>query len=194
MRGSGISESSGNSSCVPAFHEWRMNMVGECSWLHIGISTTATSLCPSCKSQQQREGECVDYVVLLDCIPSHIVVHTLFSADRLLLYVIGDGLHGYEWLRCIPFWILLRLSRSTCISFHSSHYCLHILPSFRSPLSSSFSLVIAADRSLFVPFHFPLKPSTSMRTTFPFAVHLKWPLATSCWSWSYTSLTPAKTA
>ena len=31
MRGSGISESSGNSSCVPAFHDWRMNMVGECS-------------------------------------------------------------------------------------------------------------------------------------------------------------------
>ena len=31
MRRSGINEGSGNSSCVPAFHEWRMNMVGECS-------------------------------------------------------------------------------------------------------------------------------------------------------------------
>ena len=71
-------------------------MVGECSQLHIGISATAKSLCPSCKSQQQREGECVDYVVLLDCIPSHIVVHTLFSAYRLLLCGIGDELHELE--------------------------------------------------------------------------------------------------
>ena len=31
MRGSGISESSGNSCCVPAFHEWRMNIDGKCS-------------------------------------------------------------------------------------------------------------------------------------------------------------------
>ena len=193
MRRSGINECRCDSSCVPAFHEWRMNMVGECSWLHIGISTTAKSLCPSCKSQQQREGEGVDYVVLLDCIPSHIVVHTLFSADRLLLYVIGDGLHGYEWLRCVPFWILLRLSRSTCISFPSSHYCLHLPPSIQSPLYSSFSLVIVADRSLLVLLQFPLKPSMSMRTAFPSAVHLKWPLATSCWSWSCTSSTPAKT-
>ena len=31
MRGSGINEGSGNSSCVLAFHDWRVNMVGECS-------------------------------------------------------------------------------------------------------------------------------------------------------------------
>ena len=31
MRGSGIRESSGNSYCVLAFHDWRMNMVVECS-------------------------------------------------------------------------------------------------------------------------------------------------------------------
>ena len=31
MRGSGINECSGNSSCVLAFHDWRVNMVGECS-------------------------------------------------------------------------------------------------------------------------------------------------------------------
>ena len=141
--------------------------------MHVGISATAKSLCPSCKSQQQLEGEGVDYIVLLHCILNHITSHTLFSADRLLLCGIGDGLHGYELLRCISFGILLRLSRSTCISFHSSHYCLHILHSFRSPLCSSFSPVIAADRSLLVLLQFPLKPSTSMRTTFPSAVHLK---------------------
>ena len=131
---------------------------------------------PSCKTQQQREGEGVDYVVLLHYISNHTAAHILFSADRLLLCGIGDGLHGYELLRCIPFGILLRLSRSTCISFiffHSSHYCLHILPSFQSPLYSSFSPVIAADRSLLMPFHFPLKPSTSMPTTSLSALHLK---------------------
>ena len=31
MRRSGINECRCDSSCVPAFHEWRMNMVGECS-------------------------------------------------------------------------------------------------------------------------------------------------------------------
>ena len=31
MRGSGVSGSSGNSCCVIDFHEWRVNMVGECS-------------------------------------------------------------------------------------------------------------------------------------------------------------------
>ena len=140
--------------------------------MHIGISTTAWSLCPSCKSQQQREGEGVVYTVLLHCIPSHIVVHTLFSADRLLLYVIGDGLRGYELLQYVLFGILLRLSRSTCISF-PSHYCLHLPPSIQSPLYSSFSLVIVADRRLLVPFQFPLKPSSSMRTTAPSALPLK---------------------
>ena len=73
-------------------------MVGECSQLHIGISATAKSLCPSCKSQQQREGDGVDFAVLLHCIPSNITTHTLFSADRLLLCDIGDGLHEYELL------------------------------------------------------------------------------------------------
>ena len=144
--------------------------------MHIGISATAKSLCPSCKSQQQRESEGTDYIVLLHCIPNHIAAHTLFSADRLLLCGIGDGLDGYELLRCISFGALLRLSRSTCIScisFHSSHYCLYLHPSFQSPLCSSFSLVTAADRSLLVLLQFPLKPSMSMRTTAPSAVHLK---------------------
>ena len=31
MRGSGVSGSSGNSCCVIDFHDWRVNMVGECS-------------------------------------------------------------------------------------------------------------------------------------------------------------------
>ena len=31
MRGSGINECSGIVCCVPAFHEWRVNMVVECS-------------------------------------------------------------------------------------------------------------------------------------------------------------------
>ena len=176
MRRSGINECSGNSSCVLGFNDWRMNMVGECSQLHIGISATAKSLCLSCKSQQQWESERVVYTVLLDCIPKHITTHTLFSADRLLLCGIGDGMHGYELLRCGLFGILLRLPPNTSInriSFHSSHYCLHLHPSFRSPLYSSFSLVIVADRSLLVPFQFLLKPSTTTRTTSPSVVHLK---------------------
>ena len=68
-----------------------------------GISATAKSLCLSYKSQQQQANEGVVYTVLLNYIPSHIDAHTLFSADRLLLCGIGDGLHGYELLRCIPF-------------------------------------------------------------------------------------------
>ena len=141
--------------------------------MHIGISTTARSFCPSCKSQEQRESEGADYVVLLHCIPKHIAALTRFFTDCLLLCGIRDGLHGYELIRCISFGILLRVSRCTCISFPSSHYCLHLPPSIQSPLYSSFSPVIAADRRLLVPFQFPLKPSTSMRTTFPSAVHLK---------------------
>ena len=141
--------------------------------MHIGISTTARSFCPSCKSQEQRESEGADYVVLLDCIPKHIAALTRFFTDCLLLCVIGDGLRGYELVRCIPFGILLHLSRSTCISFPSSHYCLHLPPSIQFSLCFSFSLVIVADRSLLVLLQFPLKPSTSMRTTFPSAVHLK---------------------
>ena len=144
--------------------------------MHVGISATAKSLCPSCKSQQQREGEGVDYVVLLDCIPNHIVVHTLFSADRLLLCGIGDGLHGYELIRCVLFGILLHLSPNTSInriSFHSSHYCLHLPLFIQSPLNSSFSPVTTADRSLLVPFQFPLKPSTTMRSAASLALHLK---------------------
>ena len=31
MRGSGISESSGNSSCVIDFNDWRVNIDGKCS-------------------------------------------------------------------------------------------------------------------------------------------------------------------
>ena len=197
MRRSGISKCSDNSCCVLAFDERRM--LSDCGYsqLHIGISVTAKSLCLSCKSQQQRESEGVDYTVLLHHISNHITSHTLFSANRLLLCGIGDGLHWYELLWCIPFEILLRLSRCTCISCiscHSSHYYLHLPYSFQSPLCFSFSSVIVADRSLLVLLQFPLKPSTSMCTTFPSAVHLKWPLATSCWSWSYTSSTPVKTA
>ena len=71
-------------------------MVGKCSQLHIGISAAAKSLCPSCKSQQQQEGDEVDYVVLLHCIPIHIATHTLISTVRLILCGIRDGLHGYE--------------------------------------------------------------------------------------------------
>ena len=93
MGESGINECSGNSCCVLAFNEWRMNMVGACFCLHIGISATAKSLSLSCKSQQQQEGEGVDYVVLLHCIPNHIAAHTLFCADRLLLCGIGDRMH-----------------------------------------------------------------------------------------------------
>ena len=144
--------------------------------MHIGISATAKSLCLSCESQQQQEGEGTDYAVLLHCIPCHIDAHTLFSTDCLLLCGIRDGLHGYELIRCISFGILLRLSRSTCfnrISFHSSHYCLHLPPFIQSSLNSSFSPVTAVDRSLLVPFQFPLKPSTTMRATVPSALHLK---------------------
>ena len=176
MGGSGKSKCSGNSCCVIDFNDWRMNMVGECSQLHIGISATAKFLCLSCKSQQQRESEGTDYVVLLHCIPNHIATHTLFSADRLLPCGIGDGLHGYELLRCGLFGILLRLPPNTSInriSFHSSHYCLHLSSSFQSPLCFSFSPVTAADRSLLLPFQFPLKPSTSVRTTTQSALHLK---------------------
>ena len=36
-----------------------------------------------------------------------------------------------------------------------------------------FSPITTADRSLFVPFQFPLKPSMPARTTTPSAVHLK---------------------
>ena len=179
-----------------AFDERRMHSDCGYSQLLIVISATAKSLYPSFKSQQQRESEGGDYAVLLCCISNHITSHTLFSADNLLFCGIGDGLHGNELSQWIPFGILLHLSRSTCfgcISFHSSHYCLHLPYSFQSPLCSSFSPVTAADRSLLVPFQFPLKPSKSIRTTASSAVHLKWLLATSCWSWSCTSSTPAKT-
>ena len=94
MRGSGINEHSGNSCCMLGFNDWRVNMAGEYSQLHIGISVTAKSLCLSCKSQQQQANEGGDYSVLLYCIPNHIVAHTLFSADRLLLCGIGDRMHG----------------------------------------------------------------------------------------------------
>ena len=47
------------------------------------------------------------------------------------------------------------------------------LLSVQYPLCSSFSPVTAADCSLFLPFQFPLKPSMSMHTTSPSAVHLK---------------------
>ncbi len=47
------------------------------------------------------------------------------------------------------------------------------LLSIQYPFYSSFSPVTAADRSLLVPFQFPLKPSTSMRSAVPSAVHLK---------------------
>ena len=96
MGGSGISKCRCNSCCLFAFNDWRVNIDGKCSLLHIGISTTAKSLCSSCKSQEQRESEGTDYTVLLHCIPNHIAAHTLFSADRLLLCGIGDGFHGYE--------------------------------------------------------------------------------------------------
>ena len=151
--------------------------------MHIDISAASKFICPSCKSQQQQESERVVYTVLLHCIPKHITTHTLFSADRLLLCGIRDGLHGYELIRCISFEILLRVSRCTCIScicFHSFHYCLHLSSSFQSPLCFSFSPVIAADRSLLVLLQFPLKPSMSMHTTSPSAVHLKLLLAASC--------------
>ena len=107
MRRSEISKCSGNSCCVLAFNERRMDSYCGYSQRHIDISATARSLCPSCKSQQQREGEGGDYAVLLHCIPNHIAAHTLFSADRLLLCGIGDGFHEYELVRCIPFRILL---------------------------------------------------------------------------------------
>ena len=124
MRRSWMCKCSGNSCCVIDFNDWRMNMVGECSLLHIGISATAKSLYPSCKSQQQRESEGTDYVVLLHCIPNHIATHTLFSADRLLFCGICDGLHGYELLRCIPFGIWLHVSRGNCVGCISLFFSL----------------------------------------------------------------------
>ena len=144
--------------------------------MHIDISATASSLYPSCKSQQQRESEGTDYAVLLHCILNHIDAHTLFSIDRLLFCGIGDRMHGYELLRCVLFGVLLHLSQSTCISrisFHSSHYCLLLPSSILSPLYSSFSPVTVVDRSLLISFQFPLRPSTYMHATAPSAVHLK---------------------
>ena len=98
MRGSKISKCSGNSCCMFAFDERRIHSDCSYSQLLTGISATANSLCPSCKSQQQQANEGADYAVLPHCIPKHIAAHTLFSADRLLLCGIGDGLHGYELL------------------------------------------------------------------------------------------------
>lgn len=141
MRRRWESKCDGDSCCVLPIKEWRVNIDGKCPQLHIGISARATSLCPSCKSQEQRESEGIDYAVPLDCIPIPIATHTLFSADRLLLCGIGDGMHGYELLRCGLFGILLRLPPNTSInriSFHSSHYCLHLPSSFQSPLYSPF--------------------------------------------------------
>ena len=134
MRRSGISKCSSNSCYTFVFDELRAYIDYCYSQWHIGISATAKSLCPSCKSQQQRESEGADYTALLYCIPNPIVVHTLFSAVHLLLCGIGDGLHGYEMVRYIPFGILLHLSPNTCISrisflfIHSSHCYL-----FQSP-------------------------------------------------------------
>ena len=94
MRGSGISKCSGNSCCTFVFDELRAYIDYCYSQWHTSISATAKSLLPSCKSQQQRESDGVDYVVLLHCIPNPIAAHTLFSADHLLLCGIGDGLDG----------------------------------------------------------------------------------------------------
>ena len=47
------------------------------------------------------------------------------------------------------------------------------LLSIQYPFYSSFSPVIAANRSLLVPFHFPLKPSMPACITSPSALHLK---------------------
>ena len=124
MSRNGISKRSGNSCCVLNLNEWRVNMVGECSQLHIGISARATSLCPSCKSQEQRESEGIDYAVPLDCIPIPIATHTLFSAYRLLFCGIWDGLHGCELLRCIPCGVWLHVSRGNCVGCISLFFSL----------------------------------------------------------------------
>ena len=84
MGRSGISKCRCNSCCVFDLNERRMHSDCGYSQLHIGISVTAKSLCPSCKSQQQRESEGTGYIVLLHCIPNQIAAHTLFPADRLL--------------------------------------------------------------------------------------------------------------
>ena len=47
------------------------------------------------------------------------------------------------------------------------------LLSIQYPFYSSFSPVTAANRRLFVPFQFPLKPSMPTRSAVPSAVHLK---------------------
>ena len=96
MRGSGISKCSGNSCCTFVFDELRAYIDYRYSQWHTSVSATAKSLLPSFKSQEQRESDGVDYVVLLHCIPNHIAAHTLFFADRLLFCGIRDGLHGYE--------------------------------------------------------------------------------------------------
>ena len=120
MRRGWESKCDGDSCCVLPIKERSMNIDGECPQLHIGISARAASLCPSCKSQEQRESEGIDYAVLLDCIPIPTATHTLFSADRLLHCGICDGLHGYELLRCIPYGIWLHVSRGNCIGCISS--------------------------------------------------------------------------
>ena len=79
-----------------AFDERRMHSDCGYSQLLTGISATAKSFCPSCKSQRQQANEGGDYTVLLHCIPKHIAAHTLFSAVHLLLCGIGDRMHGYE--------------------------------------------------------------------------------------------------
>ena len=145
--------------------------------MHIGISTTAKSLCPSCKSQQQREGEGVDYTVY-SCIIFQTILLRLLSSLQIAFYSVLKEMdcmdmncydvlhleycficHGEPVLAAFPSILLI-------IVFF---YLLFI----QSPLYSSFSPVIAADRSLLVSFQFPLKPSSSMRTTAPSALPLK---------------------
>lgn len=124
MRRRWESKCDGDSCCVLPIKEWRVNIDGKCPQLHIGISARATSLCPSCKSQEQRESEGIDYAVPLDCIPIPIATHTLFSAYRLLFCGIWDGLHGCELLRCIPCGVWLHVSRGNCVGCISLFFSL----------------------------------------------------------------------
>lgn len=174
MRRRWESKCDGDSCCVLPIKEWRVNIDGECPQLHIGISARTTSLCPSCKLQEQRESEGIDYAVPLNCIPIPIATHTLFSAERLLFCGIWDGLRGYELLRCIPFGIWLHVSRGNCIGCISLSSILLPLVFLYLILShSSVSHVIIDYRSLPVSFRLLLKPSMPERIPILSVVHLK---------------------
>ena len=144
--------------------------------MHIDISATAKSLCPSCKSQQQRGGDGVDYTVYC-CIIFQTILQRILSSLQIafctVVYAMGCMGMSYYDASHMEYGSMSHGATALVAFPPSSSMFLPLVFLYLILLRSSVSPVTIDYRSLPVSFRLLLKPSMPVRILILSVVHWK---------------------